>query len=144
MKRLISPAAGALLSGIVFGIGLSLSGMTNPAKVIGFLDIAGHWDPSLAFVMGGALIPAVLGFNVKRRGGRFAWAREAPSAAVTKSLVIGAALFGIGWGLAGFCPGPAVVRLAFWDARVLVFVGALLAGMAGAQRILKRAAGEER
>lgn len=142
MKR-ISPAAGALLSGIVFGIGLSLSGMTNPAKVIGFLDIAGHWDPSLAFVMGGALIPAVLGFNVKRRNGRLAWACDAPAAGVTRNLVIGAALFGIGWGLAGFCPGPAVVRLAFWDLRVLVFVGAMLAGMAAARWGVRNAAGQE-
>ncbi len=142
MKKFISPAAGALLSGTVFGIGLSLSGMTNPAKVIGFLDIFGNWDPSLAFVMGGALIPAVVGFNVKRRNGRWAWACEAPSAGVTKSLVIGAAVFGIGWGLAGFCPGPAVVRLVFWDTRVLVFVAAMLAGMAGARWGMKSATGE--
>lgn len=144
MKKFISPAAGALLSGIVFGIGLSLSGMTNPAKVIGFLDIAGRWDPSLAFVMGGALIPAVLGFNLKRRDGHLAWACELSTAGITKNLVIGAALFGIGWGLAGFCPGPAIVRLAFWDTRVLVFVGAMLAGMAGARLTVKSASGEER
>ncbi|MCC5845584.1 MAG: hypothetical protein JJU05_15150 [Verrucomicrobia bacterium] len=136
MKRVISPALGALIAGAVFGIGLSLSGMTNPAKVIGFLDITGNWDPSLAFVMGGALIPAVLGFNVKRRNGRLAWACErSPGLGNVKALVLGSALFGIGWGLAGFCPGPAVVRLAFWDERVVVFVIAMLAGMWGGRKV---------
>lgn len=136
MKTKIPPAAAALISGMVFGVGLSLSGMTNPAKVIGFLDVAGSWDPSLAFVMGGALIPAVLGFNVKRKGRKLAWQCEAsPANGITKPLLVGALLFGLGWGLAGFCPGPALVRLAFWDERVIVFVLAMLAGMWGARRI---------
>jgi uncharacterized membrane protein YedE/YeeE len=130
VKRLMSPARSALISGVVFGIGLSLSGMTNPAKVIGFLDIAGNWDASLAFVMGGALIPAVFAFNLKRRGGKLVWQGEpAPTAGITRSLILGSALFGIGWGLAGFCPGPALVRLAFPDTRVAVFVLSMLAGM---------------
>lgn len=136
MKKIMTPAVAALVSGMVFGVGLSLSGMTNPAKVIGFLDITGNWDASLAFVMGGALIPAVLGFNLKRRDGKWVWQGEPPNTAgITPQLVAGSALFGIGWGLAGFCPGPAVVRLAFWDIRVVAVVLSMLAGMWGARKV---------
>lgn len=123
------PAIAALVSGLLFGVGLSLSGMTNPAKVIGFLDVAGAWDPSLAFVMGGALIPAILGFNLKRREGRMVWSRETTTQGkITRPLLVGSALFGIGWGLAGFCPGPALVRLAFPESAVLVFVASMVLG----------------
>lgn len=136
MNPKVTPPLGALISGLVFGVGLSLSGMTNPAKVIGFLDVTGSWDPSLAFVMVGALIPAVLGFNLKRSGGKLVWRCETPAGAgITRSLVLGAALFGLGWGLGGFCPGPALVRLAFWDERVIVFLLAMLAGMWGVRRL---------
>ncbi len=128
------------LSGLIFGIGLLLSGMTNPAKVIGFLDITGAWDISLALVMGGALIIAFVGFAIAKK--RVANQETSYSGEpiglptntnITAQLVIGSTLFGMGWGLAGICPGPAVVMLgglAFngaWQA--VVFILAMLAGM---------------
>lgn len=130
----------ALLSGLLFGLGLTVSGMVNPAKVLGFLDFAGHWDPSLALVMAAAIPVAALGFAVGKR-------RQAPLctpafAGPTKSrvdarLVAGAVLFGIGWGLAGFCPGPALASMGFGRWQIVVFVAAMLAGMA-AFRLLER------
>ncbi|MDF6979433.1 YeeE/YedE family protein, partial [Escherichia coli] len=102
----------ALVAGLLFGTGLIVSGMANPAKVLGFLDLFGQWDPSLAFVMAGAIAVGVIAFFVAGRRGR-SWLGtpiQLPSATgVTARLVLGSAVFGIGWGLAGFCPGPALV-----------------------------------
>ena len=131
----------SLLAGLVFGFGLILSGMADPAKVLGFLDLAGAWDPSLALVMGGAIavgLPA------------FAWARRRsvsllgapmrlPTArAIDRRLVGGSVLFGIGWGIAGFCPGPALVALGMGRTQALVFVAAMLAGMLIFARLERR------
>jgi len=123
----------ALLAGLVFGLGLVLSGMSNPAKVLGFLDLAGGWDPSLLFVMGGALAVGLLAFALARRRGRtlLGEALQLPAARqVDRRLVGGSLLFGIGWGLAGFCPGPALVALGLGEPKALVFVAAMLLGMA--------------
>ena len=123
----------ALLAGLVFGIGLILSGMANPAKVLGFLDLAGAWDPSLAFVMAGAILVGVAAFALARRRRR-SWLglpMQWPAlAAVTPRLLLGSAAFGVGWGLAGFCPGPALVALGAGYAKAWGFVAAMLAGMA--------------
>ncbi|UIF91590.1 DUF6691 family protein [Cupriavidus sp. UYPR2.512] len=123
----------SLLAGLVFGIGLILSGMANPAKVLGFLDLAGAWDPSLAFVMAGGILVGVVAFALARRRQR-SWLglpMQWPAlAAVTPRLVLGSAAFGVGWGLAGFCPGPALVALGAGYAKAWGFVGAMLAGMA--------------
>ncbi|SOY68280.1 DUF6691 family protein [Cupriavidus taiwanensis] len=123
----------ALLAGLVFGIGLILSGMANPAKVLGFLDLAGAWDPSLAFVMAGAIVFGVAAFALARRRQR-SWLglpMQWPAlAAVTPRLLLGSAAFGVGWGLAGFCPGPALVALGAGYAKAWGFVAAMLAGMA--------------
>ncbi|MDK3023728.1 hypothetical protein QO239_14080 [Cupriavidus taiwanensis] len=123
----------ALLAGLVFGIGLILSGMANPAKVLGFLDLAGAWDPSLAFVMAGAVVVGVAAFALARRRQR-SWLglpMQWPAlAAVTPRLLLGSAAFGVGWGLAGFCPGPALVALGAGYAKAWGFVAAMLAGMA--------------
>ncbi|AQV99092.1 hypothetical protein BJN34_35020 [Cupriavidus necator] len=123
----------ALLAGLVFGIGLILSGMANPAKVLGFLDLAGAWDPSLAFVMAGAILVGVVAFALARRRQR-SWLglpMQWPAlASVTPRLLLGSAAFGVGWGLAGFCPGPALVALGAGYAKAWGFVAAMLAGMA--------------
>ena len=122
----------ALLCGLVFGLGLIVSGMANPAKVLGFLDVAGRWDPSLALVMAGAVAVAFAGFLVaKRRTKSLIGADMAlPSMQrIDARLVAGSALFGIGWGLAGFCPGPALVALGMGLPKALVFVGSMLVGM---------------
>jgi len=127
--RLLAP----LLAGLLFGLGLCLGGMTQPAKVLGFLDLAGAWDPSLAFVMGGALAVAFVAFRLAARhrnalnGAPFA---PPPDRTIDARLVAGAALFGIGWGLAGFCPGPALVALGFAEPGALIFVLAMAGGIA--------------
>jgi len=127
----------ALIAGLVFGAGLTISQMVNPGKVLAFLDIAaiakGGWDPSLAFVMGGALAAAAPAYLLVRRRGRplFAPTLYIPQRRdVDLRLLAGAALFGAGWGLVGFCPGPAVAALAYGVAKPLIFVAAMLAGMA--------------
>jgi len=123
----------ALVSGSLFGAGLAVSGMINPEKVLGFLDLAGRWDPTLAFVMGGALLVALPAFRLVLR-------RESPLLAprfdlpakreVDARLILGSAVFGVGWGLGGFCPGPAVAALVTGRGAVIAFVLAMLAGMA--------------
>ena len=134
----------ALAAGLVFGIGLILSGMTDPGKVIGFLDLAGNWDPSLAFVMGGAIAVGFFAFALAGRRGRtfLGGALHLPQRRdVDNRLVGGSLLFGIGWGLAGFCPGPALVSFASGVDQAAVFVAAMLGGMAlfhAAERLLKR------
>ena len=121
------------LVGLLFGLGLMLSGMTDPGKVLGFLDLAGAWDPSLALVMGGAIAVGVVAFALAKKrtltflGGALYWPKNS---AVDKRLVLGSLVFGAGWGLAGFCPGPAVVSLAAGQPKAAVFVVAMLAGMA--------------
>jgi 2',3'-cyclic-nucleotide 2'-phosphodiesterase (5'-nucleotidase family) len=123
----------ALLSGTLFGAGLALSGMTNPQKVQNFLDVAGSWDPSLAFVMGGALAVTAVGYQLSRRRHAPLYAErfpEPPAAGIDRRLTIGAALFGIGWGLVGLCPGPALANLARPSGPTLLFVASMLIGMA--------------
>ncbi|OJI95559.1 hypothetical protein LY10_03857 [Planktotalea frisia] len=121
----------ALFTGLVFGVGIAISGMMNPAKVFNFFDIAGTWDPSLAFVMGGAVILTLIGY-------RLVWRRNAPlfesrfqipiSSAIDARLVAGSAIFGIGWGIAGFCPGAAIPALGTGRWEVVLFLAAVTAG----------------
>ncbi|MCW0181681.1 MAG: YeeE/YedE family protein [Zavarzinia sp.] len=122
----------ALVAGLIFGLGLALAGMTDPAKVIGFLDLAGAWNPALAFVMGAGVIVTFIGY-------RLVLARPKPvleakfqiptRTDIDAPLVVGAALFGIGWGLAGYCPGPALSSLIAGNGEVFALVGAMIAGM---------------
>jgi uncharacterized membrane protein YedE/YeeE len=122
----------ALLSGLVFGIGLAVSGMTDPAKVRGFLDLAGRWDPSLAFVMIGAIgVHAIaLRLVLKRPAPMLAKAFDLPPlAAIDRRLIAGAAIFGVGWGLAGVCPGPAIVSLGSFGLGPVVFASAMALGV---------------
>ncbi|WP_146587236.1 YeeE/YedE family protein [Puniceibacterium confluentis] len=122
----------AFIAGSLFGIGLHLSGMTDTAKVQGFLDIFGNWDPTLAFVMGGAIVPMSLAWRLAQRraeplaGGRFP---APPTPRLDRRLVTGSVMFGMGWGLAGLCPGPAIAALSYGGAPLVVFVLAMLAGM---------------
>ena len=123
----------SLLAGLVFGLGLIVSGMADPAKVLGFLDLAGAWDPSLAFVMGGAIAVGVIAFALAGRRSRSWLGAEMrlPSARqIDSRLVAGSALFGVGWGIAGFCPGPALAALGAGEAKAVAFVAAMVAGMA--------------
>ncbi|HEU4650941.1 MAG TPA: DUF6691 family protein [Croceibacterium sp.] len=130
-------ALAAFAAGRVFGLGLIVSGMTDPAKVLGFLDLAGRWDPTLAFVLGSALLPSALAYRWVRGMKRPVMAGEfcIPQNRVVKSrLLVGAALFGIGWGLVGLCPGPAIAVLAFGAWQAWLFVAAMAVGM-GLQRL---------
>jgi uncharacterized membrane protein YedE/YeeE len=133
----------ALLSGILFGAGLAVSDMVNPARVLGFLDIAGSWDPTLAFVMGGAVLASAIGYLVSQRVraplfGRSFFIPE--NRQLDSQLIGGAALFGIGWGLVGFCPGPAVAALVYGMWQPWLFVAAMIVGMV-LQRVLASARG---
>jgi uncharacterized membrane protein YedE/YeeE len=128
------------LTGLVFGIGIALSGMMNPAKVLNFFDVAGTWDPSLAFVMGGALVVTGIGY-------RLAWRRAQPlfggkfqiptNIQIDRKLIGGSALFGIGWGIAGFCPGAAIPALGTGRWEVALFIGAVAIGFV-LRRVLAR------
>ncbi len=123
----------SLVSGLLFGIGLIVSGMGNPGKVLAFLDLAGNWDPSLALVMAGAIALGVIAFNVagKRATSLLGFSMQIPTnRIIDRRLIIGGALFGIGWGLAGICPGPALMLLGAAAWKVLIFIAAMLAGMA--------------
>ena len=125
--------AASFLAGLVFGLGLIVSGMTDPAKVLGFLDVAGAWDPSLALVMGGAVAVGLFAFAAARRRERSllgAPMRLPAVRTIDARLIAGAILFGAGWGLAGFCPGPGLVAMAMGYGKALVFVAAMVAGMA--------------
>jgi len=127
------PFATAFLSGLVFGLGLVVSGMADPSKVIGFLDLAGRWDPSLALVMAGAIAVGAGAFALAERriGTLLGLPMRLPGArTIDRRLVGGSVLFGIGWGIAGICPGPALVLLGNGEVKGLVFVAAMLAGMA--------------
>lgn len=122
----------ALASGLLFGVGLALSGLMNPARVLGFLDITGRWDPTLVFVLGGAVAVSALGYAVSRRLAKPVFARrfEIPTAqTLDATLLLGAGIFGVGWGLVGFCPGPALASLSLGLPKSYVFVLAMLAGM---------------
>jgi uncharacterized membrane protein YedE/YeeE len=134
------PSVAAFVSGLIFGIGLLVSGMAQPAKVLNFLDLAGRWDPSLLFVMIGALIVVSLGYAfARRRRPLLADKTAAPSkTAIDRNLVTGAILFGVGWGLAGLCPGPALTDLATLHPGVLLFVAAMVAGMLLHDRVWNR------
>ena len=137
MTRLIA----ALIIGAVFGIGLAIAGMLNPSKVVGFLDVFGDWDPSLAFVMGGGVL-------VNAIGHRFVMKRKAPiqcgafsmstSTNIDKPLVIGSVIFGVGWGLAGLCPGPVVVSLLLNGQVMLPFFGLMIAGLLVGRIVMRR------
>lgn len=123
----------ALAAGLVFGLGLVLSGMSNPAKIISFLDVSGDWDPSLALVMASALAVSAIGFRLAFRRGKplFDDSFQLPrKTEIDRPLVLGAALFGAGWGMSGLCPGPAIVGASVLSAPVLAFIGAMIAGMA--------------
>lgn len=122
----------AFAAGLIFGLGLIVSGMTDPGKIQGFLDVAGAWDPSLAFVMAGAVLVAFFAFRLAGRRGRtfFGGAIELPARRdFDARLVLGSLVFGVGWGLGGFCPGPAVVALAAGVGEAGLFVATMLAGM---------------
>lgn len=124
----------SFLAGLLFGLGLIVSGMANPAKVLGFLDLGGRWDPSLALVMGGAIAVGAAAFALARRRTRSflgAAMRLPTTRTIDRRLVLGSVLFGVGWGVAGFCPGPGLVAAGMGEAKALAFVAALLAGMAG-------------
>lgn len=123
----------ALLAGVIFGLGLIVGGMTNPAKVLAFLDITGDWDPSLAFVMMGAIAVGFFAFRSVRTQSRSLMGRPMHLPAtqlVDRKLIIGSLLFGAGWGMAGFCPGPAVVSVLVGGSAVWLFVASMLTGMA--------------
>ncbi len=123
----------ALLAGLVFGLGIAISGMANPAKVLNFFDIAGTWDPSLAFVMGGALLTALVGYRIvfaKNRTPLFESKYSLPTATkIDTRLLGGSALFGVGWGIAGFCPGGAIPALGFGGVETLTFIAAMVVGL---------------
>jgi uncharacterized membrane protein YedE/YeeE len=131
----------AFMAGLIFGIGLLASGMANPAKGLGFLDLAGSWDPSLALVMAGAIAVGLLGFH-RTKGRRLSWLglpMKLPTATqIDRRLVLGSFTFGAGWGLAGYCPGPAIVSLGAGQSSALVFVLAMVAGMLLFETLQKR------
>jgi hypothetical protein len=147
-SRTVAKYLAALLAGAVFAAGLVLSGMTQPAKVIGFLNVAGladparfgAWDPSLAFVMGGALCVTLLAFAVTPRAGAKPWLASAFQLPTRRDidarLVLGALLFGVGWGLAGYCPGPAIASVLTGGQDAIVFIATLAMGMWAARRFL--------
>jgi len=133
----------AFIVGLLFGIGLIVAGMTDPGKVQAFLDLAGRWDPSLAFVMGGAILVGLVAFRFAgtRERSMLGEAMRLPTASrIDRRLVLGSLAFGAGWGLAGFCPGPALASLATGGDKVLVFTGAMLAGMVAFEFLERRLA----
>jgi uncharacterized membrane protein YedE/YeeE len=130
----------SLLAGLIFGLGLILSGMADPAKVLGFLDVAGAWDPSLGLVMVGAIAVGVVAFALAKRRRRSLLGLDMhlpDNSGIDRRLVGGSVLFGIGWGLAGFCPGPALVALGMGEAKAAVFIVSMLIGM-GMFELLER------
>lgn len=132
MTRTTASRLSEFIVGLLFGWGLLISGMTDPGKVIGFLDLAGSWDPSLALVMGGAIAVGFFAFGMAKKRTRsfFGGALHLPTSRdIDKRLLLGALLFGAGWGLAGFCPGPGIVSMAAGQPKAVLFVAAMLAGM---------------
>ncbi|NNH60377.1 YeeE/YedE family protein [Rhizobium laguerreae] len=141
MNRNIFQFIAALASGIVFGFGLSLSGMLNPPRVQGFLNVFGAWDPSLAFVLGGAIVVAFIGVQIMTRMKRPAFDDRfhvPTNRRIDAPLVVGSALFGLGWGIGGFCPGPAVASLSVGLPQTFLFVIAMLVGMTLYDRVWSR------
>jgi uncharacterized protein len=138
MAKLVS----ALSIGLIFGLGIAISGMANPAKVLNFFDLAGTWDPSLIFVMGGALGVAAVGYGLLFRTARrpvFGSDFVVPkSQGLDWPLLAGSALFGVGWGIAGFCPGGAIPALGLGEPQALVFVGSMIAGIVAARTLRTR------
>jgi len=129
----MTSALSALLVGLLFGVGLILAGMANPAKVLAFLDLAGPWDPSLALVMAGAIAVAWFGFHFggKRRSSLLESSMHLPARTqIDRRLILGSLAFGAGWGIAGFCPGPALVALGSGESKAVIFVLSMLGGMA--------------
>lgn len=138
MLRKILPG---LLVGLIFGAGLALSDMVNPARVLAFLDLFGDWDPTLAFVMGSALVPSAIAYAVVRRMRRPLLADEfriPQNRVIEPQLLAGATIFGVGWGLIGLCPGPAIAGLALGYWQAWLFVAAMLAGMLAHRFVLAR------
>ena len=143
MKRALEHGLSEFLIGLLFGFGLILSGMTDPGKVVGFLDPLGNWDPSLAFVMGGAILVGVVAFGMaKKRTSSFLGSamRLPTSQDINQRLVLGSLLFGAGWGLAGFCPGPALISLGAGQDKAVVFVIAMVLGMLAFEVLERRKA----
>ncbi|MDZ5451227.1 YeeE/YedE family protein [Labrys sp. ZIDIC5] len=139
---LFRPAV-SLVAGMIFGLGLAISGMIDPARVLGFLNVAsGHWDPSLVFVLAGAVLVAITGVFLQRRLSR-PWLGERfhlpATTRIDRPLLLGALLFGVGWGLAGFCPGPAIAALSTARPVVLLFVAAMILGMLAWSRLFAKA-----
>lgn len=131
-------ALGGLICGLVFGVGLVVSGMADPAKVLSFLDLFGAWDPSLALVMGGAVVVTFVGYRLvlRRKGPMLLERFDLPETRLIDTrLMLGAALFGVGWGIGGLCPGPAIVALPLLAPGTLVFVPAMLIGIAAGVRL---------
>ncbi len=135
------------LSGVVFGTGIAMSGMANPAKVVNFFDVAGVWDPSLAFVMGGAVIVTFIGYRfvLRRPAPVYEPAFDIPATRIMDvRLIAGAAIFGVGWGIAGFCPGGALPALGTLNTQVIMFVVAMIAGMFAVQFVVARMVADKR
>jgi uncharacterized membrane protein YedE/YeeE len=131
----------ALISGAVFGVGMALSGMTNPARVLGFFDVAGAWDPTLAFVMGGAMLPMIVAWRIRARMARSVLGADLPGPAskvIDARLVGGSAIFGLGWGIVGLCPGAVVPAHAYGGWPVALFLAAMMAGLLLADRLGRR------
>ena len=133
MSRVLLAAA----AGLTFGLGLTLSDMIDPARVLGFLDLFGAWDPTLAFVMGGAIIPMAIAWRLtaNRRpamGGEFP---KPPEPTLGRNLVLGSVLFGMGWGLAGLCPGPSIASISYGGLNNLIFIAAMVSGMLAAPHV---------
>ena len=138
----IGKLAAALLAGLLFGAGLTVSGMINPAKIISFLDVSGAWDPSLLLVMGAALAVSFIGYRITLARARPILEEkfQLPSATkIDRPLIIGAALFGVGWGLGGLCPGPAISAAALGKGEIYIFLVALVAGMLLKDGFVKKA-----
>jgi len=131
----------AFLMGVIFALGLGIGGMTQPTKIIGFLDVAGHWDPTLAFVMGGAVAVTFVSFPLILRRPHPVLEQRfflPEKRRIDVRLLAGAALFGVGWGMSGYCPGPALVSLVTLERTILVFVTAMALGLYGARRLTER------
>jgi uncharacterized protein len=133
--------AAALVAGLLFGLGLVISGMTNPANILGFLDVAGDWRPALAFTMAGAILVAAPAFHYVRKHRRTLTGKgaELPDRLrIDRRLILGSAIFGVGWGLIGLCPGPALILLTGLSPQAIIFVACLALGMALARRLTRK------
>ncbi|MGB6190620.1 MAG: YeeE/YedE family protein [Aeromonas molluscorum] len=138
----------SVFAGLLFGLGMAISGMMDPARVIGFLDLAGEWDPSLAFVMGGALLVFMPGYFLLVKPRRRSLLGEpivaVPASELDRRLIGGAALFGLGWGLVGICPGPALSLISSGQPMIMLFIAAMVTGILLVDRVLVRARNKAR